>query len=90
MAAANRFKGKSGSTLDILAPEGLKVSRLIVVGAGKLSALKDKDFLKLGGVDRRQTARRQRGRDGRRGIARGRDEAGSGRRDRLGHPAARL
>ena len=49
-AAANQFKGKSGSTLDILAPEGLKVSRLIVVGAGKPSALKDKDFLKLGGV----------------------------------------
>src|ERR1700735_1969127 len=49
-AATNRFKGKSGSTLDILAPEGLKASRLIVVGAGKLSAIKDNDFLKLGGV----------------------------------------
>src|SRR5580692_9116360 len=49
-AATNQFKGKSGSTLDILAPEGLKVSRLIVVGAGKLSALKDGDFLKFGGV----------------------------------------
>src|SRR6195256_923670 len=49
-AETNQFKGKSGSTLDILAPEGLKVSRLIVVGAGKLSALKDADFLKLGGV----------------------------------------
>ena len=35
-AATNQFKGKSGSTLDILAPEGLKASRLIVVGAGKL------------------------------------------------------
>src|SRR6266481_1218153 len=49
-AATNQFKGKSGSTLDILAPEGLKASRLIVVGAGKLSATKDKDFLKLGGA----------------------------------------
>ena len=49
-AATNQFKGKSGSTLDILAPEGLKASRLIVVGAGKLSALKDNDFLKLGGA----------------------------------------
>jgi leucyl aminopeptidase len=49
-AATNRFKGKNGSTLDILAPEGLKASRLIVVGAGKLSAIKDNDFLKLGGV----------------------------------------
>jgi leucyl aminopeptidase len=49
-ADTNRFKGKSGSTLDILAPKGLKVSRLIVVGAGKLSAIKDSDFLKLGGA----------------------------------------
>src|SRR5258706_259674 len=49
-ADTNQFKGKSGSTLDILAPEGLKVSRLIVVGAGKLSAINDNDFLKLGGA----------------------------------------
>jgi leucyl aminopeptidase len=49
-AATSHFKGKSGSTLDILAPEGLKVSRLIVIGAGKLSDLKEKDFLKFGGV----------------------------------------
>src|SRR6266581_4261159 len=49
-AATNQFKGKSGSTLDILAPEGLKAPRLIVVGAGKLSAIKDNDFLKLGGA----------------------------------------
>src|SRR6202051_4057365 len=48
-AATNQFKGKSGSTLDILAPEGLKVSRLIVDGVGKLSAITDNDFLKLGG-----------------------------------------
>jgi leucyl aminopeptidase len=49
-AAANQFKGKSGSTLDFLAPEGVKASRLIVVGAGKLSDIKDSDFLKLGGA----------------------------------------
>src|SRR6202521_1398959 len=49
-AATNQFKGKSGSILDILAPEGFKAPRLIVVGAGKLSALKDSDFLKFGGV----------------------------------------
>src|SRR6201989_1749848 len=49
-ADSSQFKGKSGSTLDILAPQGLKVSRLIVIGAGKLSALKDNDFLKLGGA----------------------------------------
>jgi leucyl aminopeptidase len=49
-AATKQFKGKSGSTLDILAPEGLKASRLIVVGAGELAAIKDQDFLKLGGT----------------------------------------
>ena len=49
-AETNQFKGKSGSTLDILAPGGLKASRLVVVGAGKLSAMKDNDFLKLGGA----------------------------------------
>src|SRR5664279_3130445 len=49
-AATNQFKGKSGSTLDILAPEGLKTPRLIVVGVGKLSGLKDNDFFKLGGT----------------------------------------
>ena len=50
VAETNEFKGKSGSALDILAPQGLKVSRLIVLGAGKLSGLKDSDFLKLGGA----------------------------------------
>ena len=34
-AAANQFKGKSGSILDILAPEGIKIQRLLVVGIGK-------------------------------------------------------
>jgi leucyl aminopeptidase len=49
-ADTSQFKGKSLATLDVLAPQDLKVARLIVVGAGKLSALKDNDFLKLGGA----------------------------------------
>jgi leucyl aminopeptidase len=49
-AETNQFKGKSASTLDILAPQGLKVSLLIVVGAGKVASLKDNDFLKFGGT----------------------------------------
>jgi leucyl aminopeptidase len=49
-AATNQFKGKSGSTLDILAPEGIKIQRLIVIGTGKAADLKEKDFLKFGGV----------------------------------------
>ncbi len=49
-AETGNFKGKSGSTLDILAPEGIKVQRLIVIGTGKASAIKEKDFLKFGGL----------------------------------------
>ena len=33
--AASRFTGGKGQTLDILAPQGLDVGRLVLVGAGK-------------------------------------------------------
>jgi leucyl aminopeptidase len=49
-AAADRFSGKNGSTLDIIAPSGLSVPRLVVVGIGKASDLKARDVVKLGGV----------------------------------------
>jgi leucyl aminopeptidase len=49
-AASERFRGKNGSTLDILAPAGLDLARLVVVGAGKVADLKAEDFVKLGGV----------------------------------------
>ncbi|MGJ5137047.1 leucyl aminopeptidase [Bradyrhizobium oligotrophicum] len=49
-AGAARFKGKDGAVLDLLAPEGIKIQRLIVIGIGKGSDLKDKDFLKYGGT----------------------------------------
>jgi leucyl aminopeptidase len=49
-AAANQFKGKSGAVLDILAPDGIKIQRLMVIGTGKSSDLKPADFLKFGGV----------------------------------------
>jgi leucyl aminopeptidase len=49
-ATTSQFKGKSGSTLDLLAPEGLKVARLVVVGAGKVATIKPHDLLKLGGT----------------------------------------
>ena len=48
-AIASQFTGKSGSALDILAPEGLKIGRLIVIGTGQASEVKEDDFLKLGG-----------------------------------------
>ena len=49
-AATNQFKGKKGATLDILEPEGIKIQRLIVIGTGKPTELKERDFLKFGGV----------------------------------------
>jgi len=49
-AAADRFKGKNGSALDLVAPAGLEVSRLVVVGVGKARDLKAQDFVKLGGI----------------------------------------
>jgi leucyl aminopeptidase len=49
-AATSQFKGKSASTLDLLAPEGLKACRLLVIGTGKAEELKDSDLLKFGGV----------------------------------------
>jgi leucyl aminopeptidase len=49
-AAADRFTGKNGSTLEIIAPAGLNVSRLIVIGTGKERDLKDRDLVKLGGI----------------------------------------
>ena len=49
-AAADRFKGKSGSSLDLVAPADLKVARLVVVGCGKPADLKRRDFVKLGGT----------------------------------------
>jgi leucyl aminopeptidase len=47
-AAADGFKGKIGAALDIVAPAGLKASRLVIVGIGKASDLDD--FVKLGGA----------------------------------------
>ena len=49
-AAADRFKGKSGGTLDLVVPGNLKVARLVVIGCGKPAEMKRKDFVKLGGV----------------------------------------
>jgi leucyl aminopeptidase len=49
-AAADKFTGKSGSALDIVAPAGLPVSRLVILGAGKAGKLKAQDLVKLGGA----------------------------------------
>jgi leucyl aminopeptidase len=47
---SERFTGKSGSSLDLVAPAGLKVSRLIALGTGKDPPKKSSDFIKLGGT----------------------------------------
>jgi leucyl aminopeptidase len=49
-AKAERFTGKSGSALELIVSEGLKVARLVVIGAGKTAGLAQKDMLKLGGL----------------------------------------
>jgi leucyl aminopeptidase len=49
-AAAAGYKAKAMSTLDILAPAGLPLDRLIVVGTGKPGDLKERDWARLGGA----------------------------------------
>src|SRR5215471_4848464 len=49
-ATADRFKGKNGSVLDLVAPAGLDASRLVIVGVGKARDLKAQDLVKLGGI----------------------------------------
>src|ERR1044072_8777997 len=49
-AAADRFTGKSGTSLAIVAPAGLPAERLVIVGVGKAGKLKAQDLVKLGGT----------------------------------------
>jgi leucyl aminopeptidase len=49
-ATAEHFKGKNGAVLDIVAPTGIDVPRLVIVGVGKPRDLKSNDFVKLGGI----------------------------------------
>ena len=49
-AKAERFTGKKNTALELAVPAGLRVARLVVLGVGKTSELKPKDFLKSGGL----------------------------------------
>src|SRR5262245_60269685 len=49
-AEAEGFKPKHGSALEIVAPAGLDVPRLVVIGVGKVKDLKAESWVKLGGV----------------------------------------
>jgi leucyl aminopeptidase len=48
-AEAAEFKGKAKSSVELLAPRGLKVSRLILTGTGKTADQSEKDWTLLGG-----------------------------------------
>jgi leucyl aminopeptidase len=45
-----RFKAKAMAVLDLLAPAGSPLDRLIVIGAGKAADLSANDWLRLGGT----------------------------------------
>jgi leucyl aminopeptidase len=49
-AKAERFTGKSGSSLELIMPGGLKAGRLVVIGVGKAADLQPQDFVKFGGI----------------------------------------
>jgi leucyl aminopeptidase len=49
-AASEKFSGKSGTSLDIIAPAGLPVARLVILGVGRGARLKSQDLVKLGGA----------------------------------------
>jgi leucyl aminopeptidase len=44
------FSGKFGATLEVIAPEGSGVDKLIAVGAGKTAELDEHGWLRLGGA----------------------------------------
>lgn len=48
-AELSGFKGKKESVVDLLAPAGLKVARLLLVGLGKTANYGPEDWLNLGG-----------------------------------------
>jgi len=51
-AEADRFTGKAGRVLEIVAPSGLPVTRLVIMGIGKGAKARAQDFVKLGGSAR--------------------------------------
>jgi leucyl aminopeptidase len=48
-SAAARFKGKTNSSLDLIAPAGLDVDRLLIVGVGADKDTAESDYVTLGG-----------------------------------------
>jgi leucyl aminopeptidase len=51
-AAISGFKGKRDTTVDLLAPAGMKFARLVLMGTGKTADYTAEDWLNLGGTVR--------------------------------------
>jgi leucyl aminopeptidase len=49
-AKVAKFTGKSGATLDVLAPAGTSLARILIVGLGKTGDLTPLDWAKAGGA----------------------------------------
>jgi leucyl aminopeptidase len=49
-ASAVDFTGKAKATLELLAPTGLEVKRVVMIGAGEAAENSDLDWLKIGGA----------------------------------------
>ena len=49
-AAASKFEGKSMKTLQLLAPAGVELDRIVFIGLGDAAKLTLQDWLKLGGT----------------------------------------
>ncbi|MGB3831812.1 MAG: leucyl aminopeptidase [Mesorhizobium sp.] len=47
---AAEFSGKFGAAVDVLTPQGIGLDRLVAIGAGKVSALDEHAWLRLGGT----------------------------------------
>ena len=49
-AATAEFKGKAKTSLDLIAPSGASLDRLLIVGTGKTAEFTDMDWVNLGGA----------------------------------------
>jgi leucyl aminopeptidase len=58
-AEISGFKGKKDSTLDLIAPSGLKFARLVLFGLDKPGGYREEDWLNLGGSVRAQFTGRE-------------------------------
>ncbi len=51
-AQVSGFKGKKDTSVDLLVPAGLKLTRLVLLGVGKIADFNPEDWLNLGGTIR--------------------------------------